>query len=341
MAKEYPSLKLTLPPLAQPGPESFNLQPKVFKAWLAGLPMANSGQAGKMLFSALREVNTLEVPPGQRFEFLEALRRPIRLLAQGLDRHYVGIPFPLPATNRRIAELAKAFHQEMAQGYTLVTDAVTRLRGVHALTHRPMLVNASYRALLYRSRVLVKAFQIYAPYPQCLWHDMHEMHDFARRAGIAKKMIDDPENALVKSRSIEDLYKQALLLALSNPYRLRPGDVIKVYDALELWSSYCNLTLVENPDHQPQGLFAVCRDSDEQPTYLDSQKPGGGLTSVLDTSSSAETLTLILATITMDTNVLLRCFMLISVSPSVVAIIMCRCLDISDLVAVLIVVHFH
>lgn len=286
MAKEHTSLNLQLNPLSPPGPDSFNLQPKAVKAWLAGLPMANSGEAGRLLYGALREVNSLDVPINQRFEFLEALRRPVRLIVQSLDRHYVGIPFPLPATNRRIADLAKAFHKEMAVGYTLAADKLTQLRGVQALTHRPMLVTAVYRALLYRSRVLVKAFQIYAPYPQLLWREMHELYNFARLEGISKKMVEDPENALVKSRSIEELYKQALLLALSNPYRLRQGDVLKVCNALELWSSYCRLTPVEHPDRQPQGLFAIHLESDEQPTYLDNNSASaGGLTSVLDTTA--------------------------------------------------------
>ena len=286
MAKAHTSLSLPLNPLSAPGPDSFNLQPKAVKAWLAGLPMANSGEAGRLLYGALREVNALDVPINQRFEFLESLRRPIRLIVQSLDRHYVGIPFPLPATNRRIANLAKAFHKEMAVGYTLAADKLTQLRGVQSMTHRPMLVTAIYRALLYRSRVLVKAFQIYAPYPQMLWREMHELYNFARLEGIATKMVEDSENALVKSRSIEDLYKQSLLLALSNPYRLRQGDVLKVCNALELWSSYCRLTPVEHPDRQPQGLFAIHLESDEQPTYLDNNSPSSvGLTSVLDTTA--------------------------------------------------------
>ena len=285
MAKEHPTLNLEMRPLSPPGPESFNIQPKLVKEWLAGLPMANSGQAGRMLYGTLREVNSLDVPATQRFEFMEALRRPVRLIVQSLDRHYVGIPFPLPATNRRIAELAKAFHQEMAIGYTHVADVLSRLRGVQAMTHRSMMVTATYRALLYRSRVLVKAFQIYAPYPQNLWREMHELHDFSQRIGINTKTVEDAENSLVKSRAIEDVYKQALLLALSNPYRLRQGDVLKVCNALELWSPYCRLTPVENPNRQPQGLFAIHLDSDEQPTYLDTQNPSGGLTSVLDTTA--------------------------------------------------------
>ena len=282
--KEHPTPNLQLEPVRLPGADAFNLQPKAVKRWLDGLPMANPGEAGRLLYCALKEVNGLDVDASLRFDFLEALRRPIRLIVQSLDRHYVGIPFPLPPTNRRIADLARTFHSEMSIGYVRVVDQLSRRHGIASLTRRGMLVAATYRALLYRGRVLLKAFQVYAPYPQHLWRELHELYSFARRTGIAGKTVDDPENALVKSRSIEDIYKQALLLALSNPYRLRQGDVVRVCNALELWSPYCRLNPVNSSGGQPQGLFAVRFESDEQPAYLDGQGPRG-LSFVLDTSA--------------------------------------------------------
>ena len=285
MSKENPSPNIDVQALATPRGDSFDVHPKAVKTWLNNLPMANSGEAGRLLFEALREVNGLAVDPVQRFEFLDALRRPIRIIVQSLDHHYVGIPFPLPATNRRIADLAIAFLREMATGYTHVVMQLSQLRGVIGLTRRPMLCAATYRALLFRTRVLAKSFQIYAPYPQMLWYETHELFDYAKRSGIAGKAIDDPDNQLVKTRTIEDVYKQALLLSLSNPYRLRQGDVVKVCNALELWSPYCRLTPVTHSGSYPQGLFAIHQNSDEQPCYLEGTNSGNGLSWVLDTTA--------------------------------------------------------
>lgn len=283
--KESLSLNIQLRPLVAPGPDALDLQPKAVKAWLAGLPMANSGEAGRHLFEALRQANGLIADPALRFEFLEALRQPVRLIVKSLDKHYIGVAFPLPATNRRIAELAMAFYRELAVGYTQVLADLSKLRGVTALTRRSMLYAAGYQALRCRSRMLVKAFQVYAPYPRSLWRELHELYDFAQRSGIACKPIDDPDSKLVKTRTIEDLYKQVLLLALSNPYRLRQGDVIKVCQALELWTPYCRLTPVGQVDDHPQGLFAIRHDSDEQPQYLEGSRTATGLTWVLDTTA--------------------------------------------------------
>lgn len=284
MSKDTPTLNIPLRPLQPPGPDSLDLSSKAIKAWLDGLPMAHSGEAGRRLFDALRQVNGTEADPAQRFEFLEALRQPVSDIVSALDKHYIGVPFPLPATNRRVADLAMAFFREMAIGFTQVLADLSQLRGITALTRRSMLNQAAYQALRCRSKVLLKAFQVYSPYPRSLWREMHELYSFAQRSGIATKPIEDSNSRLVKTRSIEDIYKQVLLLALSNPYRLRQGDVVKVSEALELWTRYCQLTPVGRSDDSPQGLFAIRQDSDEQPRYLDGSRPAKGLTWVLDTT---------------------------------------------------------
>ena len=98
-------------------------------------------------------------------------------------------------------------------------------------------------------------------------------------------MVDD-ENKLERETSIGDAYKQILLLAICNPYRLRQGDVGRVHCALERWAAYCQLNPIDAWQQDRQGQFGVPADIDDQPRYLElSGEQARGVEWVLDTAA--------------------------------------------------------
>ena len=248
--------------------------------------MANSGETARLLFGLLKEVNGVRLHPAERFRFLERLREPVSHLSGALERHYMGKPFPLAARDRKVAELGREFQVLMAQGYKILLQDLGRRSALSLVLQRKIFATSIHRAICYLSRTLLRSYQLYAPYPEDVWREIHQLYRLAVRFRFQDRPLVDEENKLERATNIATAYKQILLLALSSPYRLRQGDVARVYTALERWASYCRLNRIDTQQQSWQGLFGVPSDIDDQPKYLE-LKDGqtGRLEWVLDTAA--------------------------------------------------------
>ncbi len=252
-------------PLRRPAaPGSFDARPEQVEQWIAALPVLNVGETTRLLFNALVEFNTLEMPTAQRMKSLELLRVPVRNITDSLKKHYVGQTFPLDRKGRKVAELSKEMLNQLAIGYRIVVAEECdkpRFR-----RDKRTLATAMHRALAHLSLVLLKAYQVYAPYPPGVWREVHRLYEQASERGLlAHSVRDAGEDGI--AGTIEDAYKQILLLALACPYRLRQGEVEQVFRALEDWARQADLMqLVETTN--PGGLFLVNLASDDPPSYL-------------------------------------------------------------------------
>ncbi len=255
-----------------PGRDSFDISPRRAKAWVGSLPVANSGETARLLFAALSEVNGLRFDVGERFKFLELVRTPVSLLSGILERHYMGKPFPLSARDRQAAELSREFQSLMAEGYKILLKDIGGRAALAPMIRRRVFATVVHRAIRYLSRTLLKSYQLYAPYPESIWHELHQLYRLAVGYRIQDWRVADEENKLERETSIGDAYKQILLLAISSPYRLRQGDVGRVYIALERWASYCQLNPFDPLQQDRQGQFRVPADVDDQPKYLEPNK---------------------------------------------------------------------
>ncbi len=269
-----------------PGRGSFDVSPRRVKAWVNSLPVANSGETARLLFAALTEVNGLRLNLSDRFRFLEAMRTPVARLCRSLERHYMGKPFPLADRDRQVAELGREFQALMAEGYKILLRDLGS-RAVLALgIRRRIFSTAVHRAIRYLSHTLLKSYQLYAPYPDNVWRELHKLFRLAVWHGIQDWEVADEENRLVPETSIADAYKQILLLAISSPYRLRQGDVGRVYIALERWAPLCQLNPIDAWQQDRQGQFGVPADIDDQPKYLElNRETAAGVEWVLDTAA--------------------------------------------------------
>lgn len=248
-----------------PSKNSFDTRLAPIEAWVGDLPLANIGESSRRLFGALVETNALDIPADQRFHMLELFCVPIRHVCTAMKIHFVGKPFPLSDKARQIIKLSQELMTQMALGYCIVVDDSDDKRGL--LRDNKASVIATYRALTYLGQTLLRAYQVYAPYPADVWRHVHQLYQHAEAKGFAQTVVTDNRVDDGCEGSIENAYKRILLLALACPYRLRQGEVEQVYAWLCGWSQYTSLNkLVET--HNPNGQFMVNLDSDDPPTYL-------------------------------------------------------------------------
>jgi hypothetical protein len=255
-------MQLSVPNRTPPKKASFDGNPASVKEWIGTLPMANIGSTTRLLFQALNELNHQDIPAQQRFRSLELLRKPVNFVTERMKKHYVGHPLPLDAKNLKIAHLSREIIQLLATGYKILV--MEQIAGV-GRRDKKLLITAIHRATKLLSAVLLKAYQVYEPYPQSVWLEIHSLYRYAENNRLHNTKIHDEQGIERKPSTIAEAYKQVLLLALACPYRLRHNEVEGIYQALEKWSPFSELQpLNENR----AALFAVNLDSDQPPSYL-------------------------------------------------------------------------
>ena len=242
---------------------SFDVRPKFMDKWITSLPMANLGETSRLVFKAVVEINRLEMPIQQRYKAMELLRKPCHYIVESLEKHFAGRPLPLNKRNRKISELARALLSELSVGYKIIARQIET-------SSRPdlkLLTNTLHRAMSYQGLLLLRSYQVYAPYPRGIWKELHTIYHFIESYDLLKQVIKDPLNLLPGNSSIETLYKKILLLSLAMPYRLHRGEIDKVCTLLNQFVNFSHLNKITEGT-PPAGLFIIDLDSDNQPGYL-------------------------------------------------------------------------
>src|SRR5690554_8067256 len=78
--------------------------PKALRAWVAELPMANTGETSRQLYHAIIELNHLFLTPQPRIQYLEAIPDSIHFVCKELSGHCLALAIALPDKQRRSAK---------------------------------------------------------------------------------------------------------------------------------------------------------------------------------------------------------------------------------------------
>jgi len=255
-------MQLSVPNRTAPKSGSFDSNPASVRKWIDALPMANIGATTRLLFEALTDLNHQDIAAQQRFKTLELLYRPVRYVTERMKKHFVGQPLPPSPSSLKIAKLSREISHAFATGYKVLV--MEQIAGI-GRKDRKLLVSSLHRAIKQLSAVLLKAYQVYEPYPDSVWLEVHSLYRYAENNRLHKTRVAEEQAPGKKSSTITDIYKQILLLALACPYRLRHSEAEDIYQALEEWAPYATLQEV---GEFTEALFATNLDSDQPPSYL-------------------------------------------------------------------------
>lgn len=231
------------------------------REWVDNLPLINIDASVQQLESALEEINTTDIPAVERHAALELLTAPVMHVTGALKKSYLGKQFPLRKQDLDSAAKAGGLCNHMATSYKILVTSLENRRD-----SRTGLAIATHRAMRHLSEVLIGNYQIYVPYPDGVWNDLHTLYAIAERHGLLQQQVDDITLHVPTGSTIEDIYKQILLLSLACPYRLRQDEISNVYTLLSQWASYSKL--LRKTDENSGGLFAWSLKTDNAPAYL-------------------------------------------------------------------------
>ncbi|HET8942477.1 MAG TPA: hypothetical protein VFN13_10875 [Rudaea sp.] len=253
---------------------SFACDGKSLREWLTHLPLANPGATARLLIGALREMNQLRVDPQQRVDALELLRPPIDQIVVTLSRQVLGDRFPLPAQKLKLGALAQDFELEMALGYRSVVYDLCAPAGAIPFLRGKVVALALTRAIQHYGACLYQVYLRYHTPPAGIWQSLHDLFRFAVAVQLDDKAISDPLHPGV-ALSARLAYIQALLFALSNPYRCTQKENGDIFLLTRIWASHCDI----REGRAPAGAIAIRTDSDRSLGYLPEEReaPGDGL----------------------------------------------------------------
>jgi hypothetical protein len=254
-------MKLQIPELRKPDKDGFKTGAEAVRQWIENLPLVNIDKTVTLLEEALDEINGYDIPNTERFEALELFAGQVAHINDSLRKKYLGRPIPLKGSTLAHTEKAIDLCLRMASGYKIL--AVSLDRAGQADTQ---MATAIHRAIRYYSEILISNYQTYTQYPAGIWSDLHALYGLADKHGLAKQAVIDITTQHETTVTIEDNYKQILLLSLACPYRLRQNEIRQVYNLLTQWAPYSNLH--DSSDGDTSGFFACQLDSDEPPAYM-------------------------------------------------------------------------
>lgn len=210
-----------------------NCTPQAIKQELKDLPIQDMPYTLRQTCALLALINRTQINDNKRLGIMQCFDYAFR----NLDEHY-HLRNPqalLHSTNKEKDKLAE-LKQEMAYGYkTILLEAIAR----NDLTHKPI-AEIIYMAMYYLGHSIMQCYDNYTLPNNDLWYEINQLYSFAERYQVHRVTIGRAFS-LPAANTIEDYFKQILLVELANPYQLSPGESWQVYSYLGHWVKHVKL----------------------------------------------------------------------------------------------------
>lgn len=237
---------------------------RLVKKWQNGLELVNMGETTRQVYKCLRNLNRQQINPRSRFEMMEQLKPMVRLVLKHLNKHLHGVTFPLLGKSAQITKLNHALLLEGAVAYKHVVHDSAAKGG--KIDQKSLMI-ATHRAMRYLEESVACNAAIYRTDPTSTWHDIHRLQGFAEHSQFADTMVVDKDYATIEGSTISDVFKQACLLAMTQPLRLRSGESDNLRTYFESAVHLASFTKKLIPDSNGR-VHVVSLKSSEPPAFI-------------------------------------------------------------------------
>lgn len=255
--------ELNVPKMGSGSPEALGVPLDQIPQWVAALPLANTLEAATRLHTLLAKMNRHPVAAKNRQETLLRIEPVANPVLEALRKMQLRSTMPLTERSRQAARLIYSLLAELAVGHKLVVRELAEGRFVSGRKARA--ADSAAKASRFLALLVVNCYLQYAPEPPSVWSDLHRLYTFAQQEGFADRMgRSGDDNAPVGS--VEHIYKNVCLLALSNPYQLMLGEAQRVFALLDGWADTATVTPLAD-QRVPEGVYYADLGSDAAPCY--------------------------------------------------------------------------
>jgi hypothetical protein len=233
------------------------------RQWVAELPTANPGLATRLFQDLTNDLISLEMTTANRLNALEVLRPQFLMIEEYLRSRLIKSGFPKGEIEKKIFTLVVLIEKQFTIGYWSVSRDLTR-REVGWLQGKNTAL-AIQRTVKGLSSIVITHYIMKYPVPDWIWFDLHSLYKLAVKLGKDTTKVSDQAGLFSKSGSIEESYKQILLLSLAYPSGLMQKEFQLVYDFIEKIS---DLVLIEKKPLADQAAQCmILMDEDLPPSF--------------------------------------------------------------------------
>ena len=254
------ALSLTVPVSTHPLPKEIETNPKKARIWIESLPLTKTFEAARTVTETIEALNHAKMPGEERIALVDIYRPVIAVLQDELQAIYAYSVLPLPARQREAFDLARALLTQCAYAYKIVL--LEKSGKLSMFNNKKHLPGAAYWAMFYLQSQLLQSYKTYHPSSVGVWQEMHALYMHADEQAILAEIGD----AETKS-TMFDLYTEALMLALADPYRLMFNEVDKAHESLRQNRGLVDIR-TSNEGLNLQRFFVAALDSDLPPKVL-------------------------------------------------------------------------
>jgi len=247
--KNSSSIRLTVP--ARDSTENPNVEtnPAKLQLWAKQLPFANPSSMAEALFTSISHLNRFPGTVPKRNELMACYQPPFADLYQ-LARK---------ASNKKgcqttgqqqtnTSTLTVKITTELAYGYKLVINEI--LEGNTKSINKLLLGSAIYSTMKAITLELMLEYSEFVPDSKTAWRELYQLYDLAEQYNLEHDFAG-------KETSIELLFKQILLITLTDPYRLQPGEAWSCYEYLAHWAIKADLQRSTVAPKNITGIFLL------------------------------------------------------------------------------------
>ena len=261
------SLGLRVPPRSAPPADYHLANSKSAQAWFEALPKINLGEMARQVFGALTQFNRVELADGHRIKIAERFGSAVDYMVQSLQRHFLDAAFPLGEKADQVAALVRELDAGLAVSYKIVIERI--LGGIHEADDQRHLVIALNRAMCYLARSLYRAILVYQPWPANGWREMHAIYSFATKHGLAAQPVHERlDDGASPAPTLDDWYRQAIVLAVAEPQRMRQREMEAVFERGLGWGKSLVIGGAEGVEVTPTHRL-IDLDADKEPLFVE------------------------------------------------------------------------
>ncbi|HEB59211.1 MAG TPA: hypothetical protein ENJ01_08315 [Gammaproteobacteria bacterium] len=240
------------------------LRPRKLAQWLDSLPAANMVESGRALIRQLHLMNFSAYAAEERGALLRTLRPRVEGLIRTLTHELRQVTVPPSRSEETLAQVRQQLVNELAAGYKLIVSELA-LTEAHNNGSRRLLHEALFMAVKLLAWQIAGAYQLYQPEPVGAWRELNELARYSEQCGLHEEKFDDGSPQAEQLHCIDQLYKQILLLALTEPYNLMQGEAWEAYTFAGLWVEWLELQSANRL--AMEGEFVIDYGRDSGPWY--------------------------------------------------------------------------
>ena len=237
------------------------------RQWLQELPSANYGLSVQLFYDLIVDFNKTEMNACFRMDALEIMRPFFLGIQEYLRSRLTDTGFPKTDNIKKIFKVLIAVQREFAISYWMVTKELTK-KNVGWMKGKETTL-AMQRLMRCLSEIIVSSYIMKVPAPEWVWIDLHSLYKMSEKIGKNTSKVQDQSCLFNKTISIEDTYKQMLLLSLTQPNGLSQKEVLQTYRFIEY---FCSLLLIKKemvPGQRCQNI--IMSDEDREPFQVNTE----------------------------------------------------------------------